>query len=261
YTNGAVVRHYLKLVGAVGALGLLIGGALGVWMGRTLAGVYTDYFNFPLFVFQADPAAYAFVVAITAAAVGGGAALAVRRAASLEPATAMTPPPPPDYSRAVGSRVTNLQFLDQQTRMILRQIVRFPSRAAFTAAGVAVSGSLLIGTLFFIDAMDEMIVVYFNVANRHDVQVSFVEPRSRSAYFEVLRAPGVLDAEPYRAAAARLRHQNREERAALTGLTLDARLARMVDTGMKAVVPPPGGLVLSRDLAEKLQAQAGDRLQ
>ena len=261
YTNGAVVRHYLKLVGAVGALGLLIGGALGVWMGRTLAGVYTDYFNFPLFVFQADPAAYAFVVAITAAAVGGGAALAVRRAASLEPATAMTPPPPPDYSRAVGSRVTNLKFLDQQTRMIVRQIVRFPSRAGFTAAGVAVSGSLLIGTLFFIDAMDEMIEVFFNVANRHDVQVSFVEPRSRSAYFEVLRAPGVLDAEPYRSAPARLRHEHLEERAALTGLVLDARLSRMVDTAERAVVPPPGGLVLSQDLAEKLQAQAGDRLQ
>jgi putative ABC transport system permease protein len=173
----------------------------------------------------------------------------------------MSPPPPPDYSRAVGSRVTRLRLLDQQTRMILRQIVRFPSRAAFTAAGVAVSGSLLIGTLFFTDAMDEMIAVYFNVANRHDVQVSFVEPRSRSAYFEVMRAPGVLDAEPYRAAAARLRYGHLEERAVVTGLTLDARLSRMVDTARNAVVPPPGGLVLSRDVADKLRVEAGDVLE
>jgi putative ABC transport system permease protein len=191
----------------------------------------------------------------------GGAALAVRRAARLEPATAMTPPPPPDYSKAVGTRVTNLRAFDQQTRMILRQIVRFPSRAAFTTAGVAVSGSLLIGTLFFVDALDEMIDVYFNVANRHDVQVSFVEPRSRSAYFEVSRSPGVLDAEPYRAVAAKLRHGHLEERSALTGLPLDSRLSRMVDTGMNAVVPPPGGLVLSRDLADKLRAKPGDVLQ
>jgi putative ABC transport system permease protein len=261
YSDVAVALHYMKLVGATGALGLFIGGALGVWMGRALAGVYTDYYQFPLFVFQADPRVYAIVVAVTVAAVGGGAMLAVRRAARLEPATAMTPPPPPDYSKAVGSRVTNLKLVDQQTRMILRQIVRFPSRAAFTLAGVAVSGSLLIGTLFFVDAMDEMIDMFFNVANRHDVQVSFVEPRSRSAYFEVLRAPGVLDAEPYRAAAARLRHGHLEERAALTGLVLDARLSRMVDTGMNAVVPPPGGLVLSRDLADKLRAEPGDVLQ
>jgi putative ABC transport system permease protein len=261
YSDGAVVVHYLKLVGVVGALGLAIGSSLGIWMGRMLASVYTDYYHFPLFLFEADPRIYALVVAITAAAVGGGAAFAVRRAATLDPATAMMPPRPPDYSKAIGTRVTNLKFLDQQTRMILRQIVRFPTRAGFTVAGVAASGALLVGTLFFVDAMEEMISVYFDVANRHDVQVGFVEPRSRSAYFELLRAPGVLDGEPYRVVPARLRHGHLEERASVLGLTVDARLSRMVDQQMNPVVPPPGGVVLSQDLAEKLRVGAGDVLQ
>ena len=64
------------------------------------------------------------------------------------------------------------------------------------------SSALLIGTLFFLDAMAAMMAAYFEIANRYDVQVSFVEPRSRSAYFELLQEPGVLDAEPYRAVAA-----------------------------------------------------------
>lgn len=261
YSDTAVVMHYMKLVGVVGALGLAIGIGLGTWMGRLLASVYTDYYKFPLFVFQADPRVYLLVISVTAAAVGGGAVLAVRRAARLAPATAMTPPPPPDYSKAIGTRITNLEVLDQQTRMILRQIVRFPLRAAFTVAGVAVSGALLIGTLFFIDAMDEMIVVYFNVANHHDVAVSFVEPRSRSAYFELLHAPGVLAGEPYRAVAARLRHGHLEERASLMGLPLEGRLSRMVDQQGDPIVPPPGGLVLSQDLADKLGVAAGDTLE
>jgi putative ABC transport system permease protein len=261
YSDGVVVLHFLKLVGVIGALGLALGGGLGTWMGRQLAGVYTDYYRFPVFVFETDPRVYAIVAAITLAAVGGGAALAVRRAASLEPATAMTPAPPPDYSRALGARVTGLTLLDQQTRMILRQIVRFPSRAAFTTVGVAVSGALLVGTLFFIDSMGEMIRISFNVANRHDVQVAFVQPRSRSALHELMRLPGVLDGEPYRAAPARLRAGQREERSPLTGLVLDARLSRMVDTDENVVVPPPGGLVLSSDLAEKLGVVAGDVLE
>lgn len=260
YTDGAVVAHYAKLVGVVATLGLVIGVGLGVWMGRMLAVLYTEFYHFPFLVFTADPRVYAVVTAVTLAAVGGGAALAVRRAAKLAPATAMTPAPPPDYSKAIGTRVTNLPFLDQQTRMILRQIVRFPSRAAFTCVGVAMSGALLVGTMFFLDAIDEMILVYFNVANRHDVQVMLVEPRSRAAYFELLGEPGVLDGEPYRSAAARLRFGHREERASLTGLPLDARLSRMVDARERPIVPPPGGLVLSRDLADKLGASAGDRL-
>lgn len=261
YTDVDVVAHYLKLVAVIGVLGLIIGGVLGIWMGRMLATVYTDYFSFPLFVFRADPGVYALVTVVTAAATGGGAAAAVRRAARLEPATAMSPPSPPDYSRAAGRAVTGLTFLDQQTRMVLRQIVRFPGRAVFTVAGVAVSGALLVATMFFLDAMQEMIRVYFNVANRYDVQVTFTEPRSSSAWFELLGARGVLYAEPYRSVAARLRAGHLEERAAVTGHPVDARLSRMVDTERNAVVPPPGGLVLSRDLADKLAIEAGDLIE
>ncbi len=260
YSDFAVVVHYLKLVGTIALLGLALGGSLGVWLGRLLAGVYTDYFRFPLFIFQADPRVFALVLAITAVAVGGGAAFAVRRAATIAPAEAMQPPPPPDYSKAAGARVTALHLLDQQTRMVLRQIIRFPLRAAFTSIGVAVSGALLIGTLFFIDALDEMIDAYFNVANRHHVEVSFVEPRSRAAYFELLRAPGVLAGEPYRAVAVRLRNGHLEERIGLRGLPLDSQLSRMIDVSSRPVVPPPGGLVLSRDVADKLRIGAGELL-
>src|SRR5690606_22974006 len=98
YSDFAVVVHYLKLVGTIGLLGIALGASLGTWFGRLLASVYTDYFRFPLFVFQADPRVYVLVVAVTAAAVGGGAAFAVRRAATIAPAEAMQPPPPPDYS-------------------------------------------------------------------------------------------------------------------------------------------------------------------
>jgi putative ABC transport system permease protein len=261
YGDPTVALHYLKLVGVVGSIGLAIGAGLGVWMGRALASLYTDYYRFPFLVFEADPRVYAIVIGVTTLAVGGGAAFAVRRAAALNPATAMTPPPPPDFSKALGTRITSWRVLDQQTRMILRQIVRWPSRAAFTTVGVAVSGALLIGTLFFIDSMEEMMATYFNVANRQDMQVSFVEARSRAAFFDLQGAPGVLAAEPYRSVAVRLKHEHLEERAALTGLPLDAGLSRMVDTRLDPVVPPPGGLVLSRDLAQKLGIEAGDLLE
>jgi len=261
YGDGAVVLHYMKLVGVIALVGLAIGAWLGTWLGRALARLYTEYYRFPFLVFEANPRVYVLVGCVAVAAVAGGAALAVRRAARLDPATAMTPPPPPDYSRAVGTRITNSRLFDQQTRMILRQIVRWPIRAAFTAIGVAVSGGLLIGTLFFLDAMEAMMTTYFEVANRHDVQVGLVEPRARSAYFDLLRAPGVLDAEPYRAVAAKLRHLNYEERAGITGLVLDSRLSRMIDTQEAPIVPPPGGLVLSRDLADKLAIVPGDLLE
>jgi putative ABC transport system permease protein len=58
-----------------------------------------------------------------------------------------------------------------------------------------------------------------------------------------------------------LRNGQYEERATLRGVPLDASLARMIDANYEPVVPPPGGLVLSRDLADNLRIDAGGTLE
>lgn len=258
YRDRDIIAHYLKLVAVIAATGVLIGGAAGIRLGRGMAELYMRYYRFPFLVFQADPADYATVIGVAMLTVLGGAALAVRRAAALNPAEAMTPAPPPDYSRAAGAWITRMRFIDQQSRMILRQIVRWPWRAGLTVAGVAASGALLIGTLSMRDGIRVMIDSSFDISNPYDVSVNFVEPRSRAALFSLAREEGVLAAEPFRVVPVRLRHGAREERAVITGAPLDGSLSRMVDIHSRAVQPHPGGLVLSSDLAAKLRIEAGD---
>ena len=261
YRDRDIIGHYLKLVAVIAATGVLIGGAAGIWLGRGMAELYMEYYRFPFLLFQADPADYATVVGVAMLTVMGGAALAVRRAAALNPAEAMTPAPPPDYSRAAGAWITRFKVLDQQSRMILRQIIRWPWRAALTVGGIAASGALLIGTMSMMDGIELMIDSSFTVSNPHDVSVSFVEPRPRAALFSLAREDGVLAAEPFRIVPVRLRHGAREERAVITGAPLDGTLSRMVDMDNRPVQPHPGGLVLSSDLAAKLQVKAGDTVE
>lgn len=260
YRDRDVMAHYLKFAGLIGVLGLAIGGGAGIWLGRLMAGLYTDYYHFPFLVFTANPRVYLLAFAITVVAVGGGAILAARRAAALHPAVAMQPPPPPDYSRTAGMGLTRWTLLDQPSRMILRRMARWPGRAGFTLAGVAMSGALLVGTLYFTDAMEAMVSSYFDQSNRQDVTVSFVEPRQRSAFHEVSRLPGVLAAEPFRSVAVRLRYGPAEERAAMMGVPRGAALSRMIGADGQGVETPPGGLVVSRDLAQTLGVEAGDRI-
>ncbi|PWE16591.1 hypothetical protein DDZ18_12555 [Marinicauda salina] len=260
YSSGAVSRHYLKLVGVIAVIGLAVGFGAGAWLGRAMAVMYTQYYNFPFLVFAFTPSVYAIGALVTFAAAGGGAAWAVSKAARLEPAVAMRPPPPPDYSRGAGAAVIRWRVLDQQTRMILRQIVRWPVRAGLSVVGVAASGALLVTSLYFLDAMEVMVETYFGVANRHDVSVSFVEARGMTAYHDLARRDGVLQSEPYRSAAARLQFENREVRMGITGVVADPELSRMVDADNRSIAPPPGGLILSRDLADRLGAEAGDTI-
>src|SRR5690606_9000233 len=58
YRDRDVIWHYFKLVAAITALGLLIGGGAGLWLGRVMAEMYMTYFRFPFLVFRTDPADY-----------------------------------------------------------------------------------------------------------------------------------------------------------------------------------------------------------
>jgi putative ABC transport system permease protein len=260
YHDRDVVLHYVKFAGAIGVIGLALGLGLGSWLGRQMAVMYTEYYHFPFLVFRLDAGVYTSAFLVTAVAVGGGGALAAWRAARLDPAVAMRAPPPPDYSKSIGAGLTRWKVIDRQTRMVFRQILRWPGRSAFTLLGVAISGGLLIGTMFFLDSVDVMIDVYFNDANRQDVSVTFVEPRSYEAFYAIERMPGVIAAEPVRQVAVRLRHGAAEERTGLTGVPRGAELSRLVDLDNNAVEAPPGALVMSRDLADKLGVEAGERI-
>lgn len=244
YSSESVTVHYLKLVGLIAVLGLGIGFALGLWLGHAMALMYTQYYSFPFLIFAASPTVYAIGVLVTL----------------LAPAVAMRPPPPPDYSRASGAMLTRLPFLDHQTRMVLRQIFRWPVRAALTVSGIAASGALMVMTLYFLDAMTVMIESYFSLSNRHDMAVVFVEPRTMSAFHELAGRDGVLEAEPFRSVSARLRYDNREVVMSVTGVIDDPALSRMIDAQGRTVSPPPGGLVLSQDLADRLNVEAGQTL-
>ncbi|MEO1038849.1 MAG: ABC transporter permease [Pseudomonadota bacterium] len=260
YGSGEVAWHYLKLAGGIGLVGLLLGMAAGTWLGRAMAVLYTQYYEFPYLVFAATPGVYLIGVAVTVLSVGAGAFWSVTRAARLAPAVAMRAPPPPDYSVSLGATVTRLSVLDQQTRMILRQLIRYPIRNGMTTLGVAAAGSLLVVALYFTDAMEEMIATYFDISNRHDIAVVFTEARPMSAFYDLARREGVIEAEPFRSAAARLQFEQREVRMGLTGVIDRPGLSRLIDDARQTINPPPGGLVLSQDLANRLGAQAGDTI-
>jgi len=257
YSNWEVTAHFLKLIALIGVIGLLIGVLLGIWFGRLMAELYIRYYDFPYFLFRAAVSDYVMVFTVSALAVLGGGALAVRRSASLNPAEAMNPPPPPDYSRAAGSAITRVRWIDQQSRMILRQIIRWPGRAAVTVGGISASLALLLSVFVMMDGMDRMISGYFSEANRYDVAVTLTEARGPEALESLSQLEGVLAVEPFRVVAARLRSGTASERIALFGSLQDSELSRLITADGRSVPPPLSGLVLSEDLAGKLSVRPG----
>jgi putative ABC transport system permease protein len=258
YSRWVIGWHYVKLVIAMTAPGILLGWTLGYWLGWVNTVVYAELYRFPFLYFAPGPSAFTVAALISLGAVVIGTLTAVRRAVALPAAEAMLPPSPPTYRRAGWSTRWLAQLLDQPTRMILRQILRWPLRSFLTTMGIAMSVAVLVISFHWVDAINHLVEVYFVQAQRQDMTVGLVEARSSTVLPGLARLPGVLAVEPMRTVQARLRSENRFRRETVQGVLPKPVLSLVYDVSGRALTVPPEGLVLSTKLAEILGVGRGD---
>jgi putative ABC transport system permease protein len=258
YGNPALAWHYVKWALIIAGVGVLIGAVAGAWLGQMIIGLYNQFFRFPVLLYRLSPRVILEASAMTLTAAGLGAFSAVRRAVTIPPAEAMRPEPPARYQRSLLETPLLSRHLGTAGRMVLRNIARHPVRATASIVGVGFAAAILVVGFVFINAMDSLITTQFSVAERQDVSVTFVEPRSAAARHALARLPGVTAVEPQRIVAVRMRAGHRQRNIAVTGVFPDARLRRIVDARGRVLSLPASGLVLSRLLAEVLGVAAGD---
>ncbi len=260
YTNVEIGMHYTGWSLVVSLVGAVIGVASGAWLGSAMTTLYGDFFRFPILDYRLAPAVLVGAVVVSVIAAVLGAFGSVKRAVKLPPAEAMRPEPPSGYGVSWVERLGLKRFFSQPARMIMRNIQRRPWRTFASITGISFGAAMMVVGMFWIDAMDLMMDVQYNVAQRQDITVTFVEPASSRSLHEIERMPGVVYAETLRSVPVRLRYGHRSRMASITGLEAGARLSRVVNTDFRPVTIQPQGLVLSSKMGEILGVKAGDEL-
>ncbi len=258
YSDGEVAWHYAKFVIAVALIGIVLGWVLGAVLGRISTDSYARNLNLPLLIYRPSPTAFV-VGALVSVLVGLAAtARAVRKAAKLAPIVAMNPPEPPVFKRNVGVVRRLMSVLDEPTRIILRQTTRWPMRSLVTVLGFAGAVAMMVLSLYFPDAVDEIARSHFDELQREDIALGFNEPQTSAVLQEVKRLPGVLSVEPMRIVPADLVAGHLAHRGALQGLARDAGLTQIYDVKRGPLPVPVEGVVLTSYLARKLDLNVGD---
>lgn len=258
YSDTHVAWHYTKMALAMAGMGVIFGWIVGAWLGHVGTVLYAEIYRFPLLVFHPGPKAFVVGALVSILAALAGTLGSVRQAAALPPAEAVRPPAPPVYTRGGLSGSAAAKWIDQPTRIVLRQILRWPLRSAFTVIGISLSVGVLIMAMQWMDAIEHMAYTYFVDTQRQDLTVGLAEAQSSTTVYELLRMPGVLEAERMRIVSADLTAGRRSHRGQLEGRLPDAQLNLVYDVSGRTVREPPDGLILSTKLAEKLQVGVGD---
>ena len=257
YTNRQVGWHYLKMVFAIALLGVFLGALGGIWLGQSITTMYAKFYRFPIFFFRIDFATLLQAIAFSWGAAWLGTMGALRRASRLPPAQAMRPEPPAHFRRTLVERMGLGHWLPQVVRMILRKLERQPVKSLLNCFGISMAVSVMILGSFTLDAVTYIVNFQFRVAQRQDLMITFVEATHRSTLHEVDHLPGVLQSQPFRVVAIRLRHEHRERRVGIMGLPATCELFRIFDTDEKQVEIPTDGLMLTDKLARLLNLSRG----
>jgi putative ABC transport system permease protein len=260
YGNMDLAIHYIKLVILIVLIGIAGGLAVGVWLGKELAMIYMEFYRFPYLSYELNPS-----VAVTAAAISTASALAgtlysVRKAALLPPAEAMRPEQPARFRKSVFEYAGLWRMLSQPTRIIIRNIERRPVKTLLTVTGISLSCAIMIVGTFSKDAIDFMVDVQFRRSQKEDMTVTFVEPTSWKALYELRGLRGVLHAEAFRSVPVRFRFGHRSYQTMIRGIEPGNRLHFPIDRNLRPIILPPAGIVLTDYFGKILGIKTGDIL-
>jgi len=261
YSNREILFHYLKMVLFITSLGALVGLFFGAWMGTGMIQIYGNFFRFPILKYSFSVEIMIFAVMFCVIAAVLGTLFAIRSAAKLPPAEAMRPESPTEFKPTILEKIGFHRQLSFLSRIILRQLERRPIRAFLSTLGMAFALSILVFSFFMEDSMTYMMDVQYDMTQREDMNVSFIESRPFRAIEEIRVIPGVLAVEPLRYIPVILKSQHYQKRSSITGLIQNPDLRRVVDANLNPVKIPNHGIVINSKLAEILHVELGDKLQ
>lgn len=259
YNGLEVTWHYSKLVLGICVVGIFVGCIIGAWFGKINTEMYAEAFRFPILIYRLSPKAILIASLLSCFAALAGAMFTLRRVAALPPAQAMLPPAPPVYRNSVLLKTRLGQWLDQPTRIILRNISRAPLRSVLTVVGIGSSIALLVMALQWTDSIHQIIESQFYNSQRQDVMVGLAESKDKRVLHEFAHMPAVLAVEPMRIVSADLSNGSLTHRGGINGIPENAQLQPIYDDTLQGDISTPSeGLVMGSYLAKKLKLEPGD---
>lgn len=260
YSSAEIGRHYLKFIIIIALGGAILGSVAGVYGGLELAGVYQIYYKFPFLEFRVDYQAIFIgnLVSVVAATIGGSYIL--KNIFKLNPAVAMHAATPPDFSKSIRFGSWAKRLFNQPSRMIIRTLLRHPIRALGAMIAIASGMSLSVAMISLMASFDKSIEMSFEVIDRSDAMVNFVQPMPIDVVAELSKIAGIELVEPFRAVPAILQNGQLTHKSLISGLVAAPELNRAVNVEFEAIPIVETGIILASALAEKLQVGVGDDL-
>ncbi|NLI90824.1 MAG: FtsX-like permease family protein [Peptococcaceae bacterium] len=262
YTNKEILFHYLSYALVTGLIGGILGGLSGFALTGPYLDIYRQYYNMPGLEPEFSYAYFFLSLALALLFSLAAGYQGCKNILKLEAAEAMRPAAPPSGKNVILEKAVFFwQMLTVQGKMALRSMLRNKMRTAFLFIGIMFTFSLLALPWSFKKLSDVMLFDQFEKIETYDVKIPLAGPLPQNqAERELSGFPGVRVVETMAEIPVTLHHSWHEKGVVLLGIRSDSDLYHITDSKGNSAAPPKNGVLISKRLADQLQAEPGTLL-
>lgn len=257
-------RHYLGYGLAAGAVGAVVGLAIGLVAAGQISRTYARTIDLPASLlvsggFRPGTVALGLAFALGATALAG--LIPAHRATRVAPAEAMRPNHTPVRAGASAPEKLLRWAPSARTRYVLRSIRRNRSRSAFTATGVALAFILVMASWGLLDTMSALLTRQFSVIDTSDAAVTFQQPITAAVVADLRAVPGVAAAEAVTQLPVGVQAHRASYQTTLTGFAPSTTMHAFLDSHGHPLPLKAGGVLLGKGITATLpDLQVGDEV-
>jgi len=259
FSKKTILFHYIKHSFFIGIVASIAGVIFGYIWSVLLTIQYTSFINVPYYVAKPH-----FEVLLTGLIIGiiaptfSGLFIA-KRAADLEIVNALKGSTETMTKGTQVDKIIPFIKISTLTKLSLRNTFRNKKRAVYSAFSVIAAIMLIMNSMVFLDAFEEVIDLQFSKVMDYEFEVRYTSYVDNSALKEVKSIQGVREAHPMISTWMLIEKGDKIKAVNLIGLKYQ-KLYNIYDVDGNPIMPPPEGILLPESTAENMSIVKGQRI-
>jgi putative ABC transport system permease protein len=259
YSKLMVLSHYTGFGLFVGIAGSLLGVLAGHFMANGWTMLYVDQLNMPFAIIKThwDIMLTGMLIGVVVPLLAG--LIPAWSALRIKPVEAMRPPIPVTGNRII-LRLTEilLRWLPYTLKLPLRNIVRNIKRSFFMALGVISTILLVLVAMSFVDALERILYVQYNIIESYDARLIFQGTGTASTANYVSHFNGITGAEPVLEVPYRIRYGGAVIDTSIMGIQENSSMYRLITQDGSRIEVIQSGILVPNSFKDRLGVQLGD---
>jgi len=259
YSDYKVLLHYIKYAVFIGGIGALLGSVGGLYLSTIMTKMYANFFNLPFLIVKIYYRYFFLGLIISTIITVIAGIVGAKKTLKIMPSESMKPETPRIGKRIFLERIEkiwkNIKF---SWKIVIRNIFRNKKRFITVVLGVSITYMVTIFPYYQMDIFSQIFNDQYGKFQTADYNINFINPLNKNVILDLKNTLKIDNIEGKIEYPFELKNGWKSKNVSILGLKPKTEFYNFKNLGGKSIDLPEDGILISENLARKLDLMVGD---